>query len=506
MRKIYFWAIGIAVVGALAYGIAAKIHNPSKKKSRRSRPRAKSGIAIPVEIAPVVIKDIRNVNSFTGTLEPWSRYEVAPKIAGRLESINVSAGDPVYNGQLIAKIDDAEYLQEIEKAKADLNISEAVKGELTTQLNLAKMEYIRAKTMKSKRVISESTYEAKRSDYLVKMASLKKAQAELAQKQAILNLAKVRFEYTRIYARWSGKKNLRFNIKDPGHTPAEIRKMIGGLLQNNDICGRYDLSNITLTESSPGNFVFEVKLPEHILNFTPLVSDIKQLFAEMKEKLSPDMSIKMQEDSALRYIGQKYVDAGQMLKANDAILSVINIQRMKAMVNVIEKDYPLLKCGQPAFITTGAYPNKIFTGKVGKITKILDEYTRQAEVKIEIDNPQLLLRPGMFAKVSIQFATLKNAQTVPRTAVVNFNDVTGVFMLSSDRKTVNFIKVKAGLIDNDCIQIVSPRLVRPVVTLGNHLLYNGIAVNITSRDKVLKDSLKKGKSTKKNKQRPVEAK
>ena len=92
MRKIYFWAIGIAVVGALAYGIAAKIHNPSKKKSRRSRPRAKSGIAIPVEIAPVVIKDIRNVNSFTGTLEPWSRYEVAPKIAGRLESINVSAG------------------------------------------------------------------------------------------------------------------------------------------------------------------------------------------------------------------------------------------------------------------------------------------------------------------------------------------------------------------------------------------------------------------------------
>ena len=108
---------------------------------------------------------------------------------------------------------------------------------MTTQLNLAKMEYIRAKTMKSKRVISESTYEAKRSDYLVKMASLKKAQAELAQKQAILNLAKVRFEYTRIYARWSGKKNLRFNIKDPGHTPAEIRKMIGGLLQNNDICG-----------------------------------------------------------------------------------------------------------------------------------------------------------------------------------------------------------------------------------------------------------------------------
>lgn len=507
MRKIYFWAIGIVIVGSLAYGIAVKIQNHSKKNSRTSR--LKVGISIPVEIAPVTIKNIRNVHSFTGTLEPWSRYEVAPKIAGRLETINVSAGDPVYNGQLIAKIDDAEYLQEIEKAKADLNISRAVKGELTTQLNLAKMEYIRAKTMKNNRVISESTYDAKRSGYLVKMASLKKAQAELNQKQAVLNLAKVRFDYTKIYARWSGKKRLCFNIKDPSHTPDEIKKMIDGLLENSDLGKRYDLSNITLTESSPGNFVFEVKLPDHLFNFTPLVFGIKQLFDEMKEKLSHDMTIKIQEDSALRYIGKKYVDAGQMLKANDAILSIINIRRMKAMVNVIEKDYPLLKSGQTAFITTSAYPDRVFPGKVGKITKVLDEYSRQAEVKIEIDNPKLLLRPGMFAKVSIQFATLKNVQTVPRNAVVNFNDIPGVFMLSADRKTVKFIKIKTGLIDNESIQIISPRLVRPVVTLGNHLLYSGIMINITSRDEVLKAILKKGNSTKKNpsnKQRSVEAK
>jgi multidrug efflux pump subunit AcrA (membrane-fusion protein) len=499
MRKIIFLGIGIAIVGALGYGIAVKIQNPSKKnKAKGSRTRAGSGIAIPIEIAPVTIKDVKNVHAFTGTLEPWSRYEVAPKIAGRLETLNVEAGDPVYNGQLIAKIEDAEYLQEIEKAKADLNISKAVKGELNTQLNLAKMEYARARNMKNNRVISESAYESKRADYLVKMASLNKAQAELNQKQAILNLAKVRFDYTKIYARWSGKKNLIFNINDPGHTSGEIKKMIGELLANSELGKRYDLRNVNLTESSPGNFVLEVKLTNQLFNFAPLVSGIKQLLMEMKKNLSPNMIIKLQEDSTIRYIGRKYMDAGQMLKANDAILSIINIRRMKAIVNVIEKDYPLLKGGQHAVVTTGAYPDKEFAGKVRKITKILDEYTRQAEVEIEIDNSQLLLRPGMFAKVSIQFATLKNAQTVPRNAVVNFNDVTGVFMLSADRKSVKFIAVKTGLIDKNSIQIVSPRLVRPVATLGNHLLYNGIAVNITSRDRVLKNSLKKGKSIKDN--------
>lgn len=510
MRKIIFFGIGIVILGALGYSIAVKIQSPSKKKKARgTRAKAGTGIAIPVEIAPVVIKNIRNVHTFTGTLEAWSRYEVAPKIAGRLETLNVEAGDPVYNGQLIAKIDDAEYLQEIEKAKADLDISKAVKGELTTQLNLAKREYLRAKNMKANKVISESTYEAKCSDYLVKMASFKKAQAELNQKQAILNLAKVRFDYTKIYARWSGKKNLIFNINYPGQTLNQVKKMLGELLKNSDLGKRYELRNFNLTESSTGNFVFEIKLPSQLYNFAPLAAGIKQLLTEMEEKSSPHMTIELQEDSALRYIGKKYVDAGQMLKANDAILSIINIRRMKAMVNVIEKDYPLLKDGQHAVITTGAYPGRSFPGKVRKITKILNEYTRQAEVEIEIDNPQLLLRPGMFAKVSIQFATLTNAQTVPRNAVVNFNDVTGVFMLSTDRKTVKFLAVKTGLVDNDSIQIVSPRLVRPVVTLGNHLLYNGVAINVTSRDRVLKNSLKKEKSTQndlRKQQRPVEAK
>ncbi len=509
MRKKYFWIIGVIIAGALVYGITAKIYNSSKKKPKGSRSKAKFGMAIPVEIAPVTIKSIKNVHTFTGSLEPWSRYEVAPKIAGRLENISVSGGDPVYNGQLIAKIDDAEYLQEIEKAKAELNISEAVKGELTTQLNLAKKEYLRAQTMKNNRVISDSAYEAKRSDYLVKMASYKKAQAELNQKQALLNLAQVRFNYTKIYARWSGKKNLIFNISDPGHNPDEIKTMINNLLRDSDLGKRYDLSNITLAQSSPGNFVLEVKLTNQLFDFAPLVTELQKLFTKIQEKLSPDMTIKIQEDSAQRFVGKKYVDTGQMLKANDPIISIINIRRMKAMVNVIEKDYPLLKRGQHAVVTTGAYPDKEFSGKVGKITKILDEYTRQAEVEIEIDNPQLLLRPGMFAKVSIQFSTLDKAQTIPRNAVVNFNEMIGVFMLNADRKTVTFIKVKTGLIDNDSIQIISPPLIRPVVTLGNHLLYSGIAVNVTSREKVLNDILKKETNTKKkpsNKKRPVEAK
>ena len=483
MRKIIFLIIGIAILGALGYGIAVKIHGSSQKgKSKRTRVKPGAGIAIPVEIASVKFQNLRNIHSFTGTLEPWSQYEVAPKIAGRLETLNIEVGDPIYNGQLLATIDDDEYLQEIEKAKADLGISEAAKSELMTHLNLAKLEYERARSMKKSKVISDSAYESKRSDFLVKLASLKKTQAELNQKAAILRLAKVRYDYTKIYARW-GRKDFFFNVTSPGKSQNEVKTIFSKLILTPANVKKYKFSSMHIKEKSPGKFILELELTNPVFDYTNLESKIIEAINRLKPQLPLNTTIQYQPRTSVRYIGKKYLDAGQMLKANDAILSIVNISRMKAMVNVIEKDYPLLKSGQSASVTTDAYPGKTFVGKVRKITKVLDEYTRQAQVEIEIDNSKLLLRPGMFVKVSIEFATVKNAQTVPRIAVVNFNDVTGVFMLSADRKTVQFLSVKTGLIDGSNIQIVSPQLIRPVVTLGNHLLYNGVAVKITSREK-----------------------
>lgn len=501
MRKIIFLITGIAILGALGYGIAVKIHGSSQKnKSKRTRVKPGAGIAIPVEIAPVKFQNIRNIHTFTGTLEPWSKYEVAPKIAGRLENLNVEIGDPIYNGQLLATIDDDEYLQEIEKAKADLGISEAAKSELMTHLNLAKLEYERARSMKKSKVISDSAYESKRSDFLVKLASLKKTQAELNQKKAILRLAKVRYEYTKIYARW-GRKNFFFRVNSPKKSKETVKNIFSKLLLTPANEKNYNFKSIHVEKKSPGNFLLEVELTNPVFNYANLESKIIESVNKLSPQLPLNTTIQYQPRTSVRYIGKKYLDAGQMLKANDAILSIVGIRRMKAMVNVIEKDYPLLESGQNASVTTDAYPEKTFVGKVRKITKVLDEYTRQAQVEIEIDNSKLLLRPGMFVKVSIEFATINNAQTVPRIAVVNFNDITGVFMLSADRKTVQFIPVKTGLIDGNNIQIISPRLIRPVVTLGNHLLYNGIAVKITSREKVLNDILdsnKKGKASTKS--------
>jgi multidrug efflux pump subunit AcrA (membrane-fusion protein) len=490
MKKYVWLFIFLVIIVVLFIFAGIKASRKADKKTGNSKGRI-SGKAIPVEVISFGRHNLKNIITFTGTLEPWSRYEVAPKIAGRLERINVDIGDAVRNGELLAAIDHEEYKQEVEKAKADLAISIAVRDECVTNFNLSKSEYERAYTLKSRDVISKSEYDAKLSEYLVKKATLRKAEAELNQKKAVLNAAEIRLGYTDIYARWQGKDVISFELVTADNRLSELKKIIATASQSEKT--KFDIASFDIKELAPNKFRIDVKLPENVYNFVPFKLNVWRFLKAIGGRGTKVSIIEDNED--VRFIGKKFVDSGQMLKANEAILTIVDIKRMKAVVNVIEKDYPLIVEGSYAAVTTDAYPGRIFAGKVRKVSKVLDEYTRQAEVEIEVNNKELLLRPGMFIKVSIELGTISNALTVPLNALVDFNDQKGIFMLAGKNgDAARFVPVKTGIKQEGNIQIVSPsELQGKVITLGNHLLYNGALVKITNLQKQLNSSDKSGK-------------
>ena len=65
----------------------------------------------------------------------------------------------------------------------------------------------------------------------------------------------------------------------------------------------------------------------------------------------------------VRYVGKRFVDPGALLTVNSPIITVIDLSALKAEINVIEHDYPKLKLGDQAFITTDAYPARSSSGK-----------------------------------------------------------------------------------------------------------------------------------------------
>ncbi len=175
--------------------------------------------------------------------------------------------------------------------------------------------------------------------------------------------------------------------------------------------------------------------------------------------------------SPVRYVGERFVDEGALLSVNTPILSIVDLQPLTAVINVTDQEYFRLKAGQAALITSTAFPEKQFSGKISRIAPLLQETSRQARVEIEVGNPQLLLKPGMFVNIQIEFAKRDNIIIVPFNALAKRDGVQGVFLVDAATQTARFQPVEPGIIEKEMMEIVKPAdLTGHVVVMGHYLL------------------------------------
>ena len=135
-------------------------------------------------------------------------------------------------------------------------------------------------------------------------------------------------------------------------------------------------------------------------------------------------------------------------------------------------------------INTDAFPGQTFSGKVVRIAPLLMEKAREARVEIEIPNEQMLLKPGMFVRVQMEFELHENATVVPQAALVKRNGNPGVFVIDYQEKKARFVPVTLGIVNESRAEILKPELTGAVITLGQHLLEDG--ANIILPDEMSK--------------------
>ena len=210
-----------------------------------------------------------------------------------------------------------------------------------------------------------------------------------------------------------------------------------------------------------------------------------------------------EKGSDIRYVGERFVDAGAMLSPNTPILSIIDLQPLTAVIHVTDKDYFRLKTGQKTTITSSAFLEKTFSGQVVRIAPLLKETSRQARVEIEIQNPEGILKPGMFINAQIEFARREKATIVPYSALVDRSDQRGIFLADTENKKAYFQPVTVGIIEGERVEILEPSQISGyVVTLGHHLLEDGSSIilprNIPSASEANIDASGKPNTSEKN--------
>jgi multidrug efflux system membrane fusion protein len=116
-------------------------------------------------------------------------------------------------------------------------------------------------------------------------------------------------------------------------------------------------------------------------------------------------------------LGVRKVEVGQYLTAGTQIVSLTDLSMLYANFTVTEKDSGQLKVGQIVRIAVDAYPGRTFEGKITTIEPQIATDTRNIRVQATIQNPDKILKPGMFATTTVVLPDKPPVITVPETAV-----------------------------------------------------------------------------------------
>jgi RND family efflux transporter MFP subunit len=394
MKKLVFTGLVVIAVAGTGWEAHRRIATSAGKKGERASP------PVAVEVAVVRRDTIRDIGVFTGSLVPQSQFVVAPKATGWLKKLLVDIGDRVRRNDVIAVLDDEQFARQVEQAAAELQVAKANAENGASALDLARRDYERVTALREKKIASAAELDTALAQYNTSQTQLKVAQAQVVQKEAALEAARLQLSYTQVRAFWEAG--------DPN-----------------------------------------------------------------------------------RVVGERFVDEGALVQMNQPIVSILENNPLVAVVFVIERDYPKVSIGQQAIITTDAYPSQTFAGKIRRIAPLVKETSRQARVEIEVPNPDHQLKPGMFVRARVEFATHADATLVPFSAIVRRGGREGVFLLPASGTSgpqaskglspagtlqVRFVPVTAGIVNGETVEVVEPALSGSVVTLGNHLLEDGSRV------------------------------
>lgn len=206
--------------------------------------------------------------------------------------------------------------------------------------------------------------------------------------------------------------------------------------------------------------------------------------AELGYKMRKSNYANVKENTILRspitgFVSARNFDKGDMFSMTAPLFVVQQVVPVKLLVGVSESEYTQVKKGQKVSLTVDALPGREFTGKVERLYPTIDAATHTFKVEVSVQNADKVLRPGMYARVTVNFGTRRSV-VVPDTALVK-QEGTGtrfIYVLQADT-TVRYLPVQTGRRMGAEVEITEGLSGdETIVVKGQAGLKDGVKVNV----------------------------
>ena len=373
-------------------------------------------VVVEVTTATAIKRDLPRFFEATGSLAGDQQTDVAPQTSGKVVAVGVEIGSQVRRGQTLVRLDDAELKLRVEQAAVQVEQAKAAVRQAEEKIGLRP-----GQAFDPNRV------------------------AEVAAAKVALDLA---------------EKNLRRAEK---------------LIESGDVSRSfYDEQRARRDQLKEQ---YEVALAQARQNFAAVdvartnVANAQTQLALARKNLSYAV-IPAPIDG---YVSERTADLGEYVSPQQKVVTIVRTNPLRIRIDIPEQSIPEVRVGQSVSITTSAWPDRSFSGRVARIAPNVSATSRTLTVEAEIENSSGALKPGQFATVRILQERAAPAVLVPARAVVTEAGVSRLFVIKNGHAEQRL--VQTGQTEGDLIEIKTGIAADEQVATSNlEQLTDGIAV------------------------------
>jgi RND family efflux transporter MFP subunit len=166
-------------------------------------------------------------------------------------------------------------------------------------------------------------------------------------------------------------------------------------------------------------------------------------------------------------VGRRYVDPGAYVTtSNPPIVTIVAMHTVKVRIPISERDLGKMRPGLSAQLHVDAYPEAVFTGKVQRVSPLIDPASRSGEVEISISNLDYRLKPGMFAKVTLILQQRQDVVVISRHALRT--DAQGAAVFVVEDGVAHLRRVVTGLQTDTEVEILEALAPGTEIVVAGH--------------------------------------
>lgn len=388
----------------------------SRANDRSAENANNQPLVVDVTTASAIKRDLPRFFEASGSLAGDQQTDVAPQTSGKVVAVGVEIGSPVRRGQMLVQLDDAELKLRVDQAVAQLEQARAGVRQAEEKIGLRPGQ----------------TFDPNR----VSEVAAAKVGFDLAEKN--LRRAEKLIE--------SGDVSRSFYDEQRARRDQLKEQYDVALAQ-----ARQNYAAVVVARTSVANADSALALARKNLSYAVIPSPIDG------------------------FVSERTADLGEYVSPQQKVATIVRTNPLRIRIDIPEQAIPQVRVGQSVSITTSAWPDKNFSGRVARIAPNVSATSRTLTVEAEIENSGGALKPGQFATVRILQERAEPAVLIPARAVVTEAGVSRAFVIKEGRAEQRL--VQTGQTEGDLIEIKLGVAADELVATSNvQQLSDGIAV------------------------------